>query len=262
MTPAQAVVNCVRQAATFQGRAPRSEYWYWQALCTVATLCIIFLGLPPAVTSLLSIVLFLPSIALCSRRLHDINMSGWWQLVPWLLLNGGLLSFGPEPAASADGAGSGGSLSLFAAGLAGLALWLAWGLRKGTAGSNRFGLDPLAPTFFVNETGETLVELHLVPVEAAAGTEVMGNTASSGDAPENRPDLLDEPLPSGAAVLLDVFPLTLNKETWTLHGRFASGARQMWRGLPIRTGRTYVLGPNGADDMPTPDLSVAPDECA
>ena len=60
------------------GRAHRSEFWYW----TLANLLIgIVLGWIPFIGILISIALFIPSIAVGIRRLHDIGKSGWWYLL-------------------------------------------------------------------------------------------------------------------------------------------------------------------------------------
>lgn len=69
---------CISKYATLDGRARRSEYWYW----ILANLLIgIVLGWIPFVGILISIALFIPSIAVSVRRLHDIGKSGWWYLL-------------------------------------------------------------------------------------------------------------------------------------------------------------------------------------
>ena len=39
------------------------------------------------------LVLVLPSIAICVRRLHDINKSGWWYLLNFVPCVGGIVLF-------------------------------------------------------------------------------------------------------------------------------------------------------------------------
>lgn len=258
MTLPQAISSCARQAVRFQGRAPRSEYWHWQAFCVAITFMFALIGLYGTATRMLSLILFLPSVAAFTRRLHDSGLSGWWQLLPLGLVNTSLLllfssltpmgTAGPgglplDPAASADPALLGGEPAFLPkAGIAlGLGLWLYLGTRRGAAGPNRFGPDPLGQTFFMNRTGETLVELRLFPVRGG------------GDG-KNAANLLEDSLPDEAAVLADVFPLTLNQEEWTLKARGESGSLLTWTGLPVRTGRTYILSRNAAEDLPTPDL--------
>lgn len=83
--------------ATFSGRAPRSEYW-WFALfslvaSSVAALVDGALGSPPVADSgvgllelFVTLGLLLPSLAVSVRRLHDRGHSGWW----WLLVFTGI----------------------------------------------------------------------------------------------------------------------------------------------------------------------------
>lgn len=72
----------------FNGRASRSEYWWFTLFCFIVGAIAGFIGgilninwLPfPCYLALL-----LPSLGLCVRRLHDIDKSGWWiplQLIP------------------------------------------------------------------------------------------------------------------------------------------------------------------------------------
>lgn len=78
----------------FSGRASRSEYW-WFALFsflvglpfTIAQYAYFFAtnGESSLIITILSwivsLALFLPSLGLSIRRLHDINKSGWWYLL-------------------------------------------------------------------------------------------------------------------------------------------------------------------------------------
>jgi len=66
----------------------------------------------PAVSGLLSLALLIPGLAVSVRRLHDIGKSGWnllWAFLP----------------------------------LIGIILLLVWNCRKGDAGDNDYGSDPL-----------------------------------------------------------------------------------------------------------------------
>jgi len=82
-----AVRTCLSKFVDFSGRARRSEYWYF-ALFTF--LVGIVTGILDAilgtdydntsgglVNTLVSLVLFLPSLAVGVRRLHDTGRSGW-----------------------------------------------------------------------------------------------------------------------------------------------------------------------------------------
>ncbi|PPF65152.1 DUF805 domain-containing protein [Clavibacter michiganensis] len=91
--------------ATFRGRASRSEFWWWILTGFVVTTALDTLstlntgGRDPmdiagrfdivdpwsAVNSILQLAVFIPSLAVSWRRLHDIDRSGAWSfffLVP------------------------------------------------------------------------------------------------------------------------------------------------------------------------------------
>jgi len=117
--------------ADFSGRARRKEYWFFalsNVLITVAGLLVLgfFEGIvtggacfsgtgEPLLAGLFNIVfqlaLFIPNAAILTRRLHDIGKSGWWWLIAFVPLVGGLV------------------LLLFA-------------VREGDKGSNQYGPSP------------------------------------------------------------------------------------------------------------------------
>ncbi len=65
------------QYATFSGRSRRQEYWYVVLFTFLLNLCLSITGLS-TVSSLVSLVFFIPNLALQCRRLHDIGRSGHW----------------------------------------------------------------------------------------------------------------------------------------------------------------------------------------
>jgi uncharacterized membrane protein YhaH (DUF805 family) len=85
-----AIKTCFNKYADFEGKAIRSEYWYWFLFCWICgALAIIIdvfvIGIPfesfgPAYL-IVSLAVFLPTLAAGARRLHDIGKSGWWQLI-------------------------------------------------------------------------------------------------------------------------------------------------------------------------------------
>ena len=85
-----AIKTCFSKYAVFSGRASRSEFW-WFALFGliggIVTVVIDVMILGYSVESygptniIFTIVTFLPYLAVGARRLHDINKSGWWQLI-------------------------------------------------------------------------------------------------------------------------------------------------------------------------------------
>lgn len=88
MTFGQSITTCMGKYVTFSGRASRSEFW-WFYLFTVliswgATLVEAAMfggGAIGILSSIASLVFLLPSLAAGSRRLHDVNKSGWWLLI-------------------------------------------------------------------------------------------------------------------------------------------------------------------------------------
>ena len=65
--------------AQFDGRASRSEYWWFYLFTVLAGVAADTIG--DTVGNIASLALFLPSLALAARRLHDTGRSGWWFLL-------------------------------------------------------------------------------------------------------------------------------------------------------------------------------------
>ena len=122
--------------ATFEGRAARSEYWYFLLFYILVLLVFTALGfvlgggsnfragnlrsfLPFLPLIVVMLALFIPKIAVTVRRLHDRDMSGWWYL--------GFIALSFIPMVGK---------------LVNLAILVLYAL-KGTEGPNRFGRDPL-----------------------------------------------------------------------------------------------------------------------
>ena len=90
-----AVIKCFMLYTIFSGRAKRAEFWWFFLFCMIVGLMgsVIDagLGLDTAIggngvfTTLIQLATFLPSRAVGSRRLHDTNRSGWWQLL-WIVV--------------------------------------------------------------------------------------------------------------------------------------------------------------------------------
>jgi len=83
--------------ADFNGKATRSEYWYFilfYVLMSIAFALVDVFVLNPMLgmntqeasqggilQMIFALALLVPSIAIAVRRFHDINMSGWWILL-------------------------------------------------------------------------------------------------------------------------------------------------------------------------------------
>lgn len=102
-----AVRTCWKKYGDFDGRAARSEFWWWVVFValvqfTAAIVLTIFLIIFQNVGFLqwLSVLIFmvivlaflLPSIAVSVRRLHDRDLSGWLYLLSFVPF-GGLVLF-------------------------------------------------------------------------------------------------------------------------------------------------------------------------
>jgi len=115
----EAISSGFSNYVNFSGRAQRSAYWWWtlfSILLYVVTSIIDMLiagngGFSP-LTLIAQLALFLPSLALAIRRLHDKDKSGWFFLLIFIPLVGAIIL-------------------------------LIWFCSRGTVGPNRFGPDPL-----------------------------------------------------------------------------------------------------------------------
>ena len=114
-----AVKTCFRKYVDYNGRALRSEFWWWMLFTFLAS---IILGIIDSVIfgtgwentgvleALFTLGTFLPSLFVGTRRLHDVGRSGWWQLIAltiigvfvllyWYIIEGdkGDNDYGPHP---------------------------------------------------------------------------------------------------------------------------------------------------------------------
>ncbi|MQF94155.1 MAG: DUF805 domain-containing protein [SAR202 cluster bacterium] len=76
MNPAQATSSVFSQYFVFEGRARRSEYWWFILLNVIAGF--LFLAIFPPLYFIYALGTIIPSLAVMVRRLHDTGRSGWW----------------------------------------------------------------------------------------------------------------------------------------------------------------------------------------
>ncbi len=79
MTFQESIRICFKKYVDFTGRAGRPEYWWFVLFCFVISLALSPLSRTAGVV--FSLTTLLPGIAAATRRLHDTNRSGWWQLI-------------------------------------------------------------------------------------------------------------------------------------------------------------------------------------
>lgn len=82
----------------FKGRATRKQYWLYVLFMFIAFLILAavlsFFGKTGQIIfNLCQLAIFLPSLAILARRLHDTNKSAWWLLLDLVPFIGGLVLF-------------------------------------------------------------------------------------------------------------------------------------------------------------------------
>ncbi|MFL5728583.1 MAG: DUF805 domain-containing protein [Cytophagaceae bacterium] len=77
----------LKKYTDFNGRARRSEYWYFFLFNTLINVVLILVGKAVLGNDILRIVytlaVLLPSIGVAIRRMHDVDKSGWYVLIPF-----------------------------------------------------------------------------------------------------------------------------------------------------------------------------------
>jgi uncharacterized membrane protein YhaH (DUF805 family) len=82
MNFSESISSCFTKYATFTGTASRSEFW-WFFLFTVLVSAVLD-QLNEPLNFVFCLATLVPSFAVGTRRLHDTDRSGWWQLL-WLV---------------------------------------------------------------------------------------------------------------------------------------------------------------------------------
>ena len=88
-------LSVVKNYVGFHGRARRKEYWMFVLFNIIFALILSIvenaLGIPSVLTTIYSLALLLPSLAVSVRRLHDTGRSGWWLLISLIPLVGTII---------------------------------------------------------------------------------------------------------------------------------------------------------------------------
>lgn len=78
MTFFESILVCLKKYAEFNGRASRSEFWWFMLFVTLVASAFAYLS--ETLVSIFSIVILLPLLAAGARRLTDSGKSPWLQL--------------------------------------------------------------------------------------------------------------------------------------------------------------------------------------
>jgi uncharacterized membrane protein YhaH (DUF805 family) len=78
-------ISVLKKYAEFDGRAGRREFWMFVFYNFIVSLTLSLLtgGREGAISTLYSLAVFLPSIGVSIRRMHDVDKSGWFILIPF-----------------------------------------------------------------------------------------------------------------------------------------------------------------------------------
>lgn len=167
MTFGEAIRTCFRKYATFSGRAPRSEYWWFVLFGFLGGAAAGLLdgfanGItgtrdgPTIVSNVFNLAVLIPSLAVGWRRMHDTGRSGLYLFYPLLAMIGvttfaGVVA-GFQPLLEGDlGALLAGGTAIimvvaFAVVLVSPLIVLWWLTRPSNPGPNQYGPNPLEVT--------------------------------------------------------------------------------------------------------------------
>jgi len=113
----------LKKYADFNGRARRSEYWYFALFSTIISIVLSFVDNAGTIYlgTIYSLAILIPSFAVGIRRMHDVDKSGWYILIPFYNL--------------------------------------VLACTEGTPGHNRFGADPKRPEILdeIDQIGTNVV---------------------------------------------------------------------------------------------------------
>lgn len=82
MTLTDSISTCFKKYATFDGTASVSEFWWFFLFQFLLGVVAQMLGY--TISTIISLAMLLPGLAVGCRRLHDTDRSGWFQLL-WFI---------------------------------------------------------------------------------------------------------------------------------------------------------------------------------
>jgi uncharacterized membrane protein YhaH (DUF805 family) len=152
-----------RKFAQFGGRSRRKEYWMWVLFIVIVSTVIRIvegmLGLTQAgiggaqnysvgvggngpLSGLFGLVVLIPGLAVTARRLHDINRSALWMLVPLGTLIFCVTMFVGSIMSGSAGGSFGWAFAAIGLYFLTVVVMIVFLCFDGTKGENRFGADP------------------------------------------------------------------------------------------------------------------------
>lgn len=87
-------IDAFKNYVNFKGRARRKEYWMFVLFNFIVAIVLSIIDSLLGITilsTIYSIAVIIPSLALCFRRLHDIGKSGAWILIGLIPLVGEII---------------------------------------------------------------------------------------------------------------------------------------------------------------------------
>ena len=139
MTFVESIKTCLLQKCfSIQGRASRSEYWWFALFCYIANFIFNFI---PYLGILLSVALMIPTFTVAIRRCHDLGRSGWLLLAPTLFVLVGAVIMGIGIVLQSVEIVSVGTCIMGIGAIGGIALSIYF-IFPGTQGANKYGEGP------------------------------------------------------------------------------------------------------------------------
>jgi uncharacterized membrane protein YhaH (DUF805 family) len=90
----EAISQAFKNIFTFEGRASRSAYWWFALFLFIIALVLDIVGAAAgtkAIQYVVDVVIFVLSLALQVRRLHDTNRSGFWWFIGLIPIVGSIV---------------------------------------------------------------------------------------------------------------------------------------------------------------------------